>query len=82
MLNKISGIKQNFDLLIFCLIIKKLQKLVTKFEAGDKDRLDPTELCNFEKFQTILKKYEVNNMFNSIRYFIFYMREVLKAYLF
>ena len=41
-MNEITGIKQNFDLLIFCLIIKKLQKLGTKIDTGDKDCFDPT----------------------------------------
>ena len=41
-MNEITGIKQHFDLLIYCLIIKKLQKLGTKIDAGDNDRFDPT----------------------------------------
>ena len=45
-MNEITGIKRHSDLLIFCLIIKKLQKLGTKIDAGDKDRFDPTA-CMF-----------------------------------
>ena len=41
-MNEITGIKQHFDLLIFRLIIEKLQKLGTKIDGGDKDRFDPT----------------------------------------
>ena len=41
-MNEITGIKQHFDLLIICLIIKKLQKLGTKIDSGDKDCFDPT----------------------------------------
>ena len=41
-MNEITGIKQHFDLLIICLIIKKLQKLGTKIDTGDKDCFDPT----------------------------------------
>ena len=42
-MNEITGIKQRFDLLIFRLIIKKLQKLGTKIDAEEKDCSDPTE---------------------------------------
>ena len=41
-MNEITGIKQHIDLFICCLIIKKLQKLGTKIDAGGKDCSDPT----------------------------------------
>ena len=56
-MNEITGIKQHFDLLIICLIIKKLQKLGTKIDAGDKDCSAPTEENDMRIKNLIPEKY-------------------------
>ena len=49
-MNEITGTKQNFDLLIICLIIKKLLNLGTKIDTGDKVCFDPTD--HLDKFKS------------------------------